>query len=139
MSLALEGSGIRDEDAPLSNVLDREGPMTPSELAGRLGVGGSTLTYRLKSVEARGVVVRRPNPDDGRSTILELSESARRHWRNVIPGFAETLRGAERRVALPQDEVAAALEALAQAIDEELASRSAAGRAAVTTRPARID
>jgi DNA-binding MarR family transcriptional regulator len=144
VSLALEGSGIRPEDAALYNVLERAGPMTPSELAGRLGVGASTLTYRLKSLEARGIVVRRPNPDDGRSTILELSTSARRHWQKVIPTFAETLRGAERRIALPQDEVAAALEALAQAIDEELSSRSsrrvergAPGRAAVTARPAR--
>ena len=125
---ALEGSGIRAEDAALYSVLDREGPLTPTELARRLGIGASTLSYRLKALESGGVVVRRPNPDDGRSARLELSEEARRHWQRIIPGFADALRRAEQRIALPQDDVADALEALALAIDEELAAQTSAAR-----------
>jgi DNA-binding MarR family transcriptional regulator len=117
---ALEGTGIRPEDAALYSALDRDGPLTPSGLADRLGVGPSTLTYRLKALEAAGVIVRRPNPDDGRSALVELSPDGRSHWRATIPAFAEALRRAERRVELPQDEVAAALDAVADAIDAEL-------------------
>jgi DNA-binding MarR family transcriptional regulator len=119
---ALEGSGIRPEDAALYSVLDRDGPATPTELARKLGIGPSTLTYRLKSLESRGVVARSPNPADGRSAVVALTPDAQRHWRTVIPGFAEALRGAERRITLPQDDVVAALDALSQAIDEELES-----------------
>lgn len=117
---ALEGTGIRPEDATLYSVLDRHGPLTPSALADQLGVGPSTLTYRLKALEAAGILVRRPNPDDGRSSLVELSPDGRSRWRATIPAFSEALRRAERRVDLPQDEVAAALEAVAGAIDAEL-------------------
>jgi DNA-binding MarR family transcriptional regulator len=127
---ALEGTGIRPEDAALYSVLDRHGPITPSVLADQLGVGPSTLTYRLKALEAEDVVVRRPNPDDGRSSLVELSPGGLSRWRAPIPAFAEALRRAERRVELPQDEVAAALDAVAGAIDAELkAGKPQPGRA----------
>ena len=127
---ALEGTGIRPEDAALYSVLDRHGPITPSVLANQLGVGPSTLTYRLKALEAEDVVVRRPNPDDGRSSLVELSPGGLSRWRATIPAFAEALRRAERRVELPQDEVAAALDAVAGAIDAELkAGKPQPGRA----------
>ena len=127
---ALEGTGIRPEDAALYSVLDRHGPITPSVLADQLGVGPSTLTYRLKALEAADVVVRLPNPDDGRSSLVELSPGGLSRWRATIPAFAEALRRAERRVELPQDEVAAALDAVAGAIDAELkAGKPQPGRA----------
>jgi DNA-binding MarR family transcriptional regulator len=117
---ALEGTGIRPEDAALYSVLDRHGPITPSALADQLGVRPSTLTYRIKALEAAGVLARRRNPDDGRSSFVELTPDGRSRWRATIPAFAEALRRAERRVELPQDEVAAALDAVAGAIDAEL-------------------
>jgi DNA-binding MarR family transcriptional regulator len=127
---ALEGTGIRPEDAALYSVLDRHGPLTPSALADRLGIGPSTLTYRLKALEAAGILARRPNPDDGRSSLVELSPDGRGRWHVIMPTFAEVLRRAERRVELPQDEVVAALEAVAGAIDAELeAGEPQSGRA----------
>ena len=36
---ALEGTGIRPEDAALYSALDRHGPLTPGALADQLGVG----------------------------------------------------------------------------------------------------
>jgi DNA-binding MarR family transcriptional regulator len=120
LAKALEGTGIRPEDAALYSVLERHGPLTPSALANQLGVGPSTLTYRLKALEAAGALVRRPNPKDGRSALVELSRDGRSRWRATIPAFAEALRRAERRVELPQDEVTAALEAVAGAIEAEL-------------------
>jgi DNA-binding MarR family transcriptional regulator len=122
VSRALAGTGIRAEDAPLYSVLDREGPLTPTELARRLGIGPSTLTYRLKALEARGVVVRRANPDDGRSALVQLSAYGRRRWQETVPAFAEALRRAERRIALPHHEVAASLDAIGAALEEELAA-----------------
>lgn len=104
-------------------MLDREGPFTPTELARRLGIGPSTLTYRLKALEAEGTLTRRPNPADGRSAFVELSAAGRRRWKRVIPSLTETLRSAERRIALPHDEVAASLDALSAAVDEEVRVR----------------
>jgi DNA-binding MarR family transcriptional regulator len=120
---ALRGTGIRPEEAPLYSVLDRDGPLTPTVLASRLGIGPSTLSYRLKLLEAKGDIVRASNPADGRSALLELGPAARRRWHEVVPGFADALRRAERRLAIAPEDLATALDALAGAIDAELASR----------------
>jgi DNA-binding MarR family transcriptional regulator len=134
VSRALAGSGIRPEDAALLNVLDRDGPATPTELSRKLGIGASTLSYRLKTLEAQDVLSRRRNPADGRSAVVELTPRAQRHWQAVIPAFAEALRRAERRIKLPHDEVAAALDAIAEAIDEELAAQPSSPAAAAAPR-----
>jgi DNA-binding MarR family transcriptional regulator len=127
---ALSGTGVRPEDAPLFSVLGRRGPMTPTQLAAALGVGASTLTYRLRVLGAQGVVARRPHPEDGRSALVELTPEGRRGWAAIVPDFTRALRRAERRIELPQEHVEAALSALAQAIDEELAESRHSRRAA---------
>ena len=99
---ALEGTGIRPEDAALYSVLDRHGPLTPSALADQLGVGPSTLTYRLKALEAADVLVRRPNPDDGRSSLVELSPDGRSRWRVTIPAFARPFGGPSGASSFPK-------------------------------------
>ena len=87
LALSLAGTPVRLEDAALLNQLGRLEPMTPTALASRLGVSPSTLTYRLKGLEARGWVSRRANPADGRSALLGLT-----------PERAEDLVGGAARV-----------------------------------------
>ena len=61
---------------------------------------------------------------------MELTPEGRRRWEAIVPDFTRALRRAERRIALPQEDVEAALAALARAIEEELAAsrRSRSGR-----------
>jgi DNA-binding MarR family transcriptional regulator len=119
----LAGTGIASEDAPLYNMLDRIGAVTPSELARLLGMAPSTITYRIRGLAARGHVVRVDNPDDGRSALLSLTSEGRDAWQAVFPPFVEGLRSAEDRLTVPQAEVGRSLDALAEAIDGELAER----------------
>ena len=65
-------------------------------------------------MESRGIVVRRANPDDRRSALVQLTAYGRRRWQETLPAFADALRRAERRIAMPHDKVAASLDAIAQ-------------------------
>jgi DNA-binding MarR family transcriptional regulator len=64
-------------------------PITPTRLAALLGMPATTLSSHLSRLEARRQIKRRRNPDDGRSTLIELTKVGDR---NVIAAFP-ALRG----------------------------------------------
>ena len=71
--------GLSNSDVRvLIRVRDLASP-TPSEIAGSIGVARSAVSRSLRSLTARGVVQRRPRPDDGRSHSLTISPEA--NWR----------------------------------------------------------
>jgi DNA-binding MarR family transcriptional regulator len=51
--------------------------LTPSELSRGLIVTSGGLTRRLHALEARGLISRMPDPDDGRSTPVVLTPSGK--------------------------------------------------------------
>ena len=58
--------------------LDREGPQSTSDLAAAERVRPQSMAQTLGDLEADGLITRRPDPDDGRRTLIELSEAGRR-------------------------------------------------------------
>ena len=53
--------------------IDKDG--TPSTALGpRMGMEATSLTRTLKSMEEKGLILRKPNPDDGRGVIIHLTE-----------------------------------------------------------------
>jgi DNA-binding MarR family transcriptional regulator len=54
-----------------------EGPRTPSALARRVGVTPASATAQLDRLELAGYVVRRSNPHDRRSVLVELTSRGR--------------------------------------------------------------
>ncbi|MGN6742007.1 MAG: MarR family winged helix-turn-helix transcriptional regulator, partial [Amnibacterium sp.] len=57
--------------------LDRDGPRTASELAAAEGVRPQSVAASIATLEERGFVTRRPDPDDGRRQTVSLSPSGR--------------------------------------------------------------
>ena len=60
--------------------LRRSGPpyeLTPGQLLRHTLVGSGTMTNRLDRMQARGLVGRRPDPDDGRGVRVRLTERGR--------------------------------------------------------------
>ncbi|WP_112240778.1 MarR family transcriptional regulator [Kribbella monticola] len=52
--------------------LSRSGPLTPSELADRLKSQPQSLSRVFAALEDQGWIRRRPAPDDGRQSLLEI-------------------------------------------------------------------
>jgi len=52
--------------------------LSQAELQKRLGVDGAVVTRLVKQLEAKGLVVRRPDPSDNRFTLVSLTEKANR-------------------------------------------------------------
>jgi DNA-binding MarR family transcriptional regulator len=58
-------------------VLDRHGPLTPSELAAHEGVRPPSMTKTVQCLFEGGYVDRTPDPLDGRQVVVSLTPSAR--------------------------------------------------------------
>jgi DNA-binding MarR family transcriptional regulator len=57
--------------------LDREGVQSVSDLAHAEGVRPQSMAQTINDLEADGLVHRRPDPDDGRRALVELTEQGR--------------------------------------------------------------
>jgi DNA-binding MarR family transcriptional regulator len=94
-------------------VLRRHGVMRLSELSDRLKIAARSATEVLDALQARDLAARRPDPDDRRATLVELTE----HGTQVMQGIREA-RGSEsdrvfdRLTPAEQDALAAILRKL---------------------------
>ena len=74
---AVEGSGLsNDEYGVFSGILGL-GPVSPTELAAQLGVPPTTISVYLARFLDQGIVRRLPNPEDGRSYLVEATDKGR--------------------------------------------------------------
>jgi DNA-binding MarR family transcriptional regulator len=71
-------------------VLMRHGTMRLSELSDHLHIAARSTTEVVDAVEARGLVQRRPDPDDRRATLVTLTE----HGTSVLDAIRDA-RGTE--------------------------------------------
>jgi len=69
--------GVTAPQRLVLRILGRVGELSPGDLARTLHVHPSTLTGVLQRLESRGLVRRRPHPDDGRRAILSLTAKGR--------------------------------------------------------------
>jgi DNA-binding MarR family transcriptional regulator len=86
--------------------LDREGGQGVSELARKEGVRPQSMAQTVTELEAQGLVHRRPDPEDGRRALVELTgtgrtalEDDRRQREGWLAGaIEERLSAQEQRV-----------------------------------------
>jgi DNA-binding MarR family transcriptional regulator len=71
--------------------LDRGGPTTSSALAKVEQISPQSMGATLGALEARGLVERRPDPDDGRRAVLSLTEAGHQALRNKRSARTEQL------------------------------------------------
>lgn len=89
------------------SLLDREGPLSVAELADRRNVRHQSMRLVAAQLESQGLVGKMPNPADGRSQLLTITESgraelsrARRARTAQIAGLIEERLSAEDRRTL---------------------------------------
>jgi DNA-binding MarR family transcriptional regulator len=77
----VEGELTLPETSALAR-LDRGGPTTASKLARVEQISPQSMGATLGALEARGLVGRRPDPEDGRRIVLSVTEAGREVLRN---------------------------------------------------------
>ena len=112
--------GIPQAAATALAVIDGAGaPLTPSQVADRVLIPSATVTATLDLLERRGWIRRAPNPDDRRSTLVEITADGRAVADQMLPG----IRTLEKSVlsALTPDERVQLLDLLAKVLDRAAA------------------
>jgi DNA-binding MarR family transcriptional regulator len=117
---AVEGQVTLPESAALAR-LDRGGPASSSELARLEQISPQSMGATLGGLETRGLVARRPDPEDGRRVVLYLTPAGQavlRDRRNestqrIARALADGFTGSELRQL---QAAAGLLERLAQSI-----------------------
>lgn len=86
-------SGLSDADYDvLSTLSERTAPWRMSELADRLMWSPSRLAHQAGRMEKRGLVTRRPSPDDARVSLLGLTEAGMQTLRDAAPLHVRSVR-----------------------------------------------
>ena len=67
----------------IARTLEATGPVSINGLASALGLDATTVTRQVATMEAARLVLRRPDPRDGRVTLISLSQPGRRVMRAV--------------------------------------------------------
>ncbi len=78
-------------EASVLKRLDRSGPISVTELAKLEQISVQSIGTTLRSLEARGLVERRPHPSDGRRSVLSMTKAGLRALEEKHNGRAEQL------------------------------------------------
>jgi DNA-binding MarR family transcriptional regulator len=90
LDLALRAFGLsRGSHNALQILGGATEPLTPTEVSARLTVTSATVTGLLDTLEARGLVRRRPHPGDRRSVLVEITDDGRRLLADLVPKLIE--------------------------------------------------
>ena len=77
----LSADGVEHAHYGTLSMLGAFGPLRLTEVARELGVPLTTASDVVRRLEGQGLVLRRQNPEDGRSFLFELSARGDREWR----------------------------------------------------------
>lgn len=75
--------------------IDREEGTPSTKISSRMGMEATSLTRTLKTLEEKGLIVRKPNPNDGRGVLIYLTEEGklkRELSKQTVLKFNETVK-----------------------------------------------
>ncbi|MEZ4838665.1 MarR family winged helix-turn-helix transcriptional regulator [Flavobacterium sp.] len=75
--------------------IDKDEGTPSSYISNRMGMEATSLTRTLKTLEEKGLIVRKKNPEDGRGVLIyltELGKEKRELSRNTVLKFNEVIR-----------------------------------------------
>jgi MarR family 2-MHQ and catechol resistance regulon transcriptional repressor len=88
----LDGSGLTLTQFAVLEALYHLGPMSLTEIAGKVLTTGGNLTMVAGNLERDGYVRRQKSPEDARVQILSLTASGKALMRKVFPAHAAAIR-----------------------------------------------
>ncbi len=75
--------------------IDKENGTPSTALGPKMGMEATSLTRILKSMEERGLIIRKKNPDDGRGVLIYLTDFGKEKRdlsKNTVLKFNETIK-----------------------------------------------
>jgi DNA-binding MarR family transcriptional regulator len=92
--LLLQDSGLSDADYEILAVLSEHptGHMPAQELGALVRWEKSRLSHQVRRMQQRGLLVREPNPADGRSALICLLPAGRRAIEEAAPQHVHNVR-----------------------------------------------
>lgn len=96
------------------STLDKNGPMSPGELAAKERVQPPSMTRVICALEGLGFVTRCPHPTDGRQTVIEATGAGRAY---VAAEVSARERWLDERLAELSDDERAVLWRAAEILD----------------------
>lgn len=75
--------------------MDKDHGTPSTSLGPKMGMEATSLTRTLKSMEDRGLIIRKKNPDDGRGVLIYLTDFGREKRelsKNTVLKFNETVK-----------------------------------------------
>jgi DNA-binding MarR family transcriptional regulator len=85
----LEPFGLTITQYGTLDSLTEEGPLSAAAVAKKHGVRAQSVAAAVRDLERRGLVRRRPHPDHGRITLIEISADGRRVHRQADARYGE--------------------------------------------------
>ena len=131
---AMAGLKVQPNDFAVLSAIRAFQPITPSRLAALLGMPPTTLSSYLRRLEGRRLVRRRPNPDDGRSSLLEVTKTGDRHAVSAFPALQGSVARVHERLDYSPRELDLALDRLEDAMRAVLSTRVEPSRPGGSTR-----
>ncbi len=81
---ALAPFDIHARDLGVLLVIDRSEPASQQQVAQRLGVDRTTMVAIIDALEAKGIIARRPDAEDRRRNVIELTPAGHHILRQAI-------------------------------------------------------
>ena len=86
---------LRGEAFALQYIAHHDGPVLPGEISGEMGISSARIAAALNSLEKKGLVMRRIDPDDRRRILVTLTqqgtEQARAHTEELLNNITQML------------------------------------------------
>ena len=86
---------LRGEAFALQYIAYHNGPVLPGEISDEMGISSARIAAALNSLEKKGLVTRRIDPEDRRRILVELTElgqeQARRHTEEILNNITQML------------------------------------------------
>jgi DNA-binding MarR family transcriptional regulator len=117
LDAALAPAGLDGDEFAIYSVLGAASSITPTELARWMAAPPTTVSSYVKRFEARGHVVKEPNPADRRSYRIKLTPAGRRAHRTAATLFMPVRTRVEKGLGTQLTDVREALLSLREVLD----------------------
>lgn len=88
---------------------DPEHPVSPADLADRVGVARATMTGLIDTLERDGLVKREPSSEDRRMLLVQLTPKGREFLERILPDHFRRISALMRHLAAPEHKALVAL------------------------------